>query len=92
MRSGLLAAAALFASMPCWVWADGKDPAREIPLIGYTENVITAAETHTGLNGSSDLYSFFPKLGVVFLSRHFLNIDGAIADQSALHACCSFVS
>lgn len=75
------------------LWADGKDPAHEIPLTVYSEDVIAAVLSQPSFRGPRiEIYSFYPKVGVGFMSLHYLNLDGASAHQSALHARCSFVS
>jgi hypothetical protein len=45
------------------LWADGKSQAREIPLAGYTQDIITTVENQPGFNGTvTEIYSFYPKL------------------------------
>jgi hypothetical protein len=66
------------------------DPAREIPLISYSREVITAIDAHPGLNGAVAVYSFYPRLGVVFESMDYLDISGTDAVQSAFFAKCEF--
>jgi hypothetical protein len=66
------------------------DPARDLAVIAYSPLVITAMDAHPGPNGSVDLYSFYPKLGIVYMARHYLDIMGAEATQSAFSAKCEF--
>jgi hypothetical protein len=74
------------------VWADPPPgPAREALVMAYSPVVITAVDAHPGPNGATWLYSFYPKLGVVFAAQHYMNIDGSYAAQSALFAKCKFL-
>jgi len=69
-----------------------SDPptAVDLPVVAYSTDVITAAESGlTYLKGSS-MYSFYPKLGVMFMSVQFLEVDGQLARQSAMFARCDF--
>jgi hypothetical protein len=66
------------------------DPAREVPVIAYSPIVITAMDAHPGKNGAVMLYSFYPKLGVLFVAQHYLDIEAAYAAQSAFFAKCQF--
>jgi hypothetical protein len=72
------------------LWTNPTEPAREIPVLAFSPQVITAMEHHTGFNGAADLYSFYPKLGVVFFSRHYLDPGGADATQSSFFGKCQF--
>jgi hypothetical protein len=66
------------------------DPAREIQVLNASPLVITALDSHPGLNGAVFLYSFYPKLGALFVSQHYLDINGGSALQAAFFAKCDF--
>ncbi len=67
-----------------------SDPAREIQVLNASPLVITALDSHPGLNGAVFLYSFYPKLGALFVSQHYLDINGGSAQQASLFAKCDF--
>lgn len=66
------------------------EPARDVPVIAYSPIVITAMDAHPGKNGAVALYSLYPKLGVMFVAQHYLDINAADAVQSAFVAKCEF--
>ncbi len=66
------------------------DPAREVRVIAHSPEFITAIDAHAGRNEGAVLYSFYPKLGVVFVAQHYLDINGSDAAQSAFFAKCEF--
>ena len=66
------------------------EPARQIAVVAYSPLVITALDAHPGPHGVVALYSFYPKLGVVFIAQHYLDVQAADAAQSAFFAKCAF--
>jgi hypothetical protein len=77
-------------------WVSNRGPnispesPREIPVAYYSSEVIVAIDSHPGRNGSVSVYSFYPKLGVLFESMEYLDIQGTDASQSAFFAKCEF--
>jgi len=61
-----------------------------IPVVSYTPESITAMEYGTDYFRGASVYSFFPKLGMMFLSQQLLDADGLVARQLALVAKCEF--
>jgi hypothetical protein len=66
------------------------EPARQLPVIGFSPIVITALDSHPGKNGLVALYSFYPALGVMFVAQHYLDINAADAVQSSFVAKCEY--
>ena len=62
--------------------------AREIPVINYSRLVITALDSGREANDVAVLYSFYPKLGFMFETEHYL--ETTYAGQTALFAKCEF--
>lgn len=74
------------------IWSSTADEAaREIQVLNASPLVITALDSHPGFNGTVSLYSFYPKLGALFVSQHYLDISGGSAQQAAFFAKCDFV-
>lgn len=67
-----------------------RSAGRDLMLIAHTGELITALDPHPGRNGSVTLYSLYPYLGVVFVSQHYLDIEGREASQAMLSAKCTF--
>lgn len=70
------------------VWP--PDAARELPVVRYSPLVITALDAHPGRDGVAMLYSFYPKLGIVFVAQHYLDTVGPYASQGAFFAKCEY--
>lgn len=63
---------------------------RVIPVLSWSRDVITAVDSHTGRNGSTLVYSLYPKLGALFMSQHYLDVQGESVRQASMFAKCDF--
>jgi hypothetical protein len=71
-------------------WLDRDATAVDLPVVGYSPDVVTATEYRLLYFKGSTMYSFYPKLGVMFMSVQYLEVDGQLARQSAMFAKCEF--
>lgn len=63
---------------------------RVIPVLSISREVITVVDGHTGRNGSTLVYSFYPQLGALFMTQHYLDAQGENARQASMFAKCEF--
>lgn len=67
-----------------------KPEGRVIPVLSLSRDVMTVVDSHAGKDGATTVYSLYPKLGALFMSQHYLDLQGEIAREAAMFAKCEF--